>query len=72
MSADDNRKQKALLDRRVGMLTTLGQRGDALREALGESGVSQFDTDTDTDTDTDWLANDTQADKLFNLFLQRD
>ena len=51
MSAEDNRKQKALLDRIVGMLTTLGQRGDALREALGESGVGQLDTDTDTDTD---------------------
>ena len=53
MSADDNRKQKALLDRRVTMLAKLGQRGDAVREALGEDGVGQFDTDTDTDTDTD-------------------
>ena len=53
MSADDNRTQTALLDRRVAMLTMLGQRGDAIREALGEYGVGQFDTDTDTDTDTD-------------------
>jgi len=31
------------------MLTKLGQRGYAVREELGESWVSQFDTDTDTD-----------------------
>jgi len=47
------------------MLTKLGQRGYAVREALGEYRVSQFDTDTDKP------ANDTQADKLFNLLLQR-
>jgi hypothetical protein len=29
------------------MLTKLGQRGDAVREGLGEYRVSQFDTDTD-------------------------
>ena len=52
-------QQKALLDRLVAMLTKLGQRGYAVREELGESGVGQFDTDTDTDTDTDLLANDT-------------
>ena len=51
MSADDNGKQKALLDRIVAELAKLGQRGDAIREALGESGVGQFDTDTDSDTD---------------------
>ena len=51
MSADDNRKQKALLDPSLPMLAKLGQRGDAIREALGESGVGQFDTDTDSDTD---------------------
>ena len=53
MSADDSRQQKALLDRSVVMLTKLGQRGDVIREALGEYGVGLFDTDTDTDTDTD-------------------
>jgi len=53
MSADDNRTQKALLDRRVAELTKRGQRGDAIREALGKSGVGQFDTDSDTDTDID-------------------
>jgi len=51
MSADHNRTQKALLDRSVVMLTMLGQRGDAIREALGEVGVGPFDADTDTDTD---------------------
>ena len=49
MSADDNRTQKALLDRSVAMLTKLGQRGYAIREELGEYGVGQFDTDTDRD-----------------------
>jgi hypothetical protein len=33
--ADDNSKQKALLDRRVAMLTKLGQRGYAVSEELG-------------------------------------
>ena len=47
LSADDNRKQRALLDRLVAMLTKLGQRGHAVREELGEDRVSQFDTDTD-------------------------
>ena len=49
MSADDNRKQKAPLDRSVAMLAKRGQRGDAIREALGKYGGGQFDTDTDTD-----------------------
>jgi hypothetical protein len=40
LSADDNTQQKALLDRSVAMLTTLGQRGDAVREELGEYAVS--------------------------------
>ncbi len=35
LSANDNSKQKALLDRRVAMLTKLGQRGDAVSEELG-------------------------------------
>ena len=53
LSADDNNQQKALLDRFVAKLAKLGQRGDAIREALGEYGVGQFDTDTDTETETD-------------------
>ena len=67
LSADDNNQQKARLDRRVAMLTKLGQRGYAVREERGEYRVSRFDTDTDTDS----LANDAQGDQLFNLFLQR-
>jgi len=55
----------------LSMLTKLGQRGYAVREGLGEYRGSQFDTDTDTDTDTDSVANDTEADKLFTLFLHR-
>jgi hypothetical protein len=47
LSADDNRKQKALLDRIAAMLKKLGQRGYAVREELGEHRVSQFETDTD-------------------------
>jgi hypothetical protein len=49
--ADDNSKQKALLDRRVAMLTKLGQRGYAVSEELG-GWVGRFDTDTDTDADS--------------------
>ncbi len=52
LSADDNSKQKALLDRRVAMLTKRGQRGYALSEELG-GWVGRFDTDADTDTDAD-------------------
>jgi len=51
LSADDNAREKALLDRLVAMLTKLGQRGYAVREELGGYRVSEFDTDTDTDTD---------------------
>ncbi len=61
LSADDNSKQKALLDRRVAMLTTLGQRGDAVSEELGGYRVGRFDTDADADTDVDTDA-DTDAD----------
>ena len=53
LSADDNSKQKALLDRRVAMLTKLGQRGYAVSEELGGYRVGQFDTDTDAETDAD-------------------
>jgi hypothetical protein len=42
---------------------------EELREELGGYRVSQLDTDTDTDTDQ--LANDTQADKVVNLFSHR-
>jgi muconolactone delta-isomerase len=51
MSADDNNQRKALLDRSVAELAKRGQRGDLIREELGEYRVGQFDTDTDSDTD---------------------
>jgi hypothetical protein len=59
LSADDSSKQKALLDRRVVMLTKLAQRGNALSEELG-GWVGRFDTDADTDTDVD-TDSDTDA-----------
>jgi hypothetical protein len=54
LCADDNSKQKALLDRRVAMLTKRGQRGYALSGALGGR-VGRFDTAayTDAEPDTD-------------------
>jgi hypothetical protein len=42
LSAEDKKKQKALLDRRVAMLTKLGQRGYAVREELGGYRLSQY------------------------------
>jgi four helix bundle protein len=51
LSADDNSQQKALLDRRVAMLTKLGQPGYAVSEELG-GWVGRFDTDADTDADS--------------------
>jgi predicted regulator of Ras-like GTPase activity (Roadblock/LC7/MglB family) len=47
LSADDRKPQQALSDRLAAMLTTLGQRGEAVREALGDHRVGQLDTDTD-------------------------
>ena len=64
MSADDSKQQKARLDRSVAELAKHGPRGDAIREALGEYGVGQFDTDTDTDL----LADAAQANNLFTFF----
>jgi hypothetical protein len=74
LCADDNSKQKALLDRRVAMLTKRGQRGYAVSGELG-GWVGRFDTDADTDVDTDTdptpiavpneSAGDTQAKNLF-------
>jgi hypothetical protein len=58
LSADDNSKQKALLDRIVAMLTKRGQRGYAVSEELG-GWVGRFNTDADADTDAD---TDTDAD----------
>jgi hypothetical protein len=53
MSAEENAKAKAVLDRIVAMLTKLGRRGYSVREESAEYGAERIDTDTDTDTDTD-------------------
>ena len=53
MSAAENEKAKALLDRIVAMLTRLGQRGYAIREEPGAYGMQEIDPDTDTDPDGD-------------------
>jgi hypothetical protein len=50
LSADDNSKQKALLDRILAMLTKFGQPGYAVSEELG-GWVGQFDTDADSGTE---------------------
>lgn len=52
MTAEENEKTKALLDRMVAMLTKLGQRGYAVHEESVEHGTSGIDpADTDSDAD---------------------
>ena len=53
MPADNNAKAKALLDRIVAMLTTLGQRGYAVHDTPNRNGVDRIDTDSDSDSDPD-------------------
>ncbi len=53
MTAEENEKAKALLDRIVAMLTKLGQRGYAVHEETEEYRTKQIDPDTDTDPDTE-------------------
>ena len=53
MTAEENEKAKALLDRIVAMLTKLGQRGYAVHEESAVYGASGVDPDTDTDADPD-------------------
>jgi hypothetical protein len=75
LSADDNSKQKALLDGIVAMLTKLAQRGDAVSEELEDSGlVSSIPTPIPIPIPTpiavpNESAGDTQAKNLFRLFL---
>ncbi|HDQ45215.1 MAG TPA: four helix bundle protein [bacterium] len=47
LSAEENTKRKALLDRIVAMLTKLGQRGYTVHE-----GQAQYTVEIDTDADT--------------------
>jgi len=62
ISAAENEKAKALLDRIVAMLTKLGQRGYAIREQPGNSEIHEIDPDTDPDPDADTDA-DTDGDR---------
>ncbi len=53
MSAAENEKAKALLDRIVAMLTKLGQRRYAVGDEPCENEMQEIDPDPDTDTDAD-------------------
>jgi hypothetical protein len=53
MTAEENEKAKALLDRIVAMLTKLGQRGYAVHEESEASRTNPSDPDPDTDPDPD-------------------
>jgi four helix bundle protein len=53
MSAEENAKAKALLDRIVAMLTKLGQRGYSVQEEPDAYRTGRNDADSDTDPDTD-------------------
>ena len=53
MTAEENEKTKALLDRIVAMLTKLGQRGYAVHEESADYGTGGIDPDTNTDPDPD-------------------
>lgn len=51
LSVEENAKAKAVLDRIVAMLTRLGRRGYAIREASEEYAAARIDADTDSDPD---------------------
>ena len=51
LSAEQNAKAKAVLDRIVAMLTKLGRRGYAVREDRAEYAMEGVDTEADTDSD---------------------
>jgi len=53
ITAEENAKAKAVLDRIVAMLTRLGQQGYAVHEAAGDYRTNPIDPDTDTDPDTE-------------------
>jgi hypothetical protein len=54
LSADDNNQQKALLDLTVAMLMKRGQRGDVVREEVGE-GKSVSSIPISKPTPVSWL-----------------
>ena len=51
LSAEQNAKAKAVLDRIVAMLTKLGRRGYTVREDRVEYGMEGVDSEADTDSD---------------------
>jgi four helix bundle protein len=53
ISPEENFEAKRMLDRIVAMLTKLGKRGYAIREAANEYIKDAFDSDTDSDPDSD-------------------
>ncbi len=50
LSAEENAKAKAVLDRIVAMLTRLGRRGYVIREERGEYTAVGIDSDADSDS----------------------
>jgi four helix bundle protein len=60
LSAEENTKAKAVLDRIVAMLTKLGRRGYAVREEPAAYGPG-IDTEADTDTDPEGRNSRTRA-----------
>ena len=53
LSPAENADAKKTLDRIVAMLTRLGQRGYAAREASDRYGIEKVESDSDTDSETD-------------------
>ena len=51
LSAEENARAKAVLDRIVAMLTRLGRRGYTVREEAAGYGAHGTDSDADTDSD---------------------
>jgi hypothetical protein len=53
LSAEDNAKAKAVLDRIAARLTRLGRRGYVVREESAGYAARRIDTDSDSDPDTE-------------------
>ncbi len=51
LSAEENARAKAVLDRIVAMLTRLGKRGYTIREGSADYAAAGIDTDADSDSD---------------------
>jgi len=68
LSAEQNAKAKAVLDRIVAMLTKLGRRGYAVREDRAEYAMEGVDTEADTDSDPEGRL---KAERMPNRAMQR-